>query len=85
MRDDRLSRGRHLEDKKPQIVTTCRRWRISRGGQPPGVVISGGVLTRVWRAGRPLAVEAFSKIHADVAIMGAGGITLKGITTRTAC
>ena len=28
----------------------------------------------------PLAVEAFSKIHADVAIMSAGGITLEGIT-----
>jgi DeoR/GlpR family transcriptional regulator of sugar metabolism len=28
----------------------------------------------------PLAVEAFSKIHADVAIMSAGGLTLEGIT-----
>jgi DeoR/GlpR family transcriptional regulator of sugar metabolism len=28
----------------------------------------------------PLAVEAFSKIHADVAIMSAGGITQEGIT-----
>jgi DeoR/GlpR family transcriptional regulator of sugar metabolism len=28
----------------------------------------------------PLAVEAFSKIHADVAIMSAGGITPEGIT-----
>jgi len=28
----------------------------------------------------PMTVEAFSKIRADVAIMGAGGITLEGIT-----
>jgi DeoR/GlpR family transcriptional regulator of sugar metabolism len=28
----------------------------------------------------PLAVEAFSKIHADVAIMSAGGITTEGVT-----
>jgi DeoR/GlpR family transcriptional regulator of sugar metabolism len=28
----------------------------------------------------PLAVEAFSKIHADVAIMSAGGITADGVT-----
>jgi DeoR/GlpR family transcriptional regulator of sugar metabolism len=28
----------------------------------------------------PLAVEAFSKMHADVAVMSAGGITLEGLT-----
>ena len=28
----------------------------------------------------PLAVESFSKIHADVAVMSAGGITLEGIS-----
>jgi DeoR/GlpR family transcriptional regulator of sugar metabolism len=28
----------------------------------------------------PLAVEAFSRMHADVAIMGSGGITLDGVT-----
>ena len=28
----------------------------------------------------PLAVEAFSKIHCDVAIMSSGGITLEGIS-----
>src|SRR3989442_6233540 len=28
----------------------------------------------------PLAVEAFAKIHVDVAIMSAGGISLEGIT-----
>jgi DeoR family transcriptional regulator of aga operon len=28
----------------------------------------------------PLAVETFAKVHADVAIMSAGGITLEGLT-----
>jgi DeoR/GlpR family transcriptional regulator of sugar metabolism len=28
----------------------------------------------------PLAVEAFRKIHADVAIMSAGGVSLEGVT-----
>jgi len=28
----------------------------------------------------PLAVEAFRKIHADVAVMSAGGLTLEGVT-----
>ncbi len=28
----------------------------------------------------PLAVEAFSRIHADVALMSAGGLSLEGIT-----
>src|SRR5205814_5844433 len=45
------------------------------------VVISGGVIyPRLGVLVGPLAVEAFSKIHADVAIMSAGGISLDGIT-----
>ena len=45
------------------------------------VVVSGGVIyPRLGVLVGPLAVEAFSKIHADVAIMSAGGITLEGIT-----
>ena len=28
----------------------------------------------------PLAVDSFRKIHADIAIMSAGGLSLKGIT-----
>ena len=45
------------------------------------VVVSGGVIyPRLGVLVGPLAVEAFSKIHADVAVMSAGGITLEGLT-----
>jgi DeoR family transcriptional regulator of aga operon len=45
------------------------------------VVVSGGVIyPRLGVLVGPLAVEAFSKIHADVAVMSAGGISLDGIT-----
>ena len=74
--------ARHLKNKKPQIVTNslpvANLFAVDNRLE---VVISGGVLyPRLGVLVGPLAVEAFSKIHADVAIMGAGGITLEGIT-----
>lgn len=74
--------ARHIEDKKPQIVTNslpvANLFAVDNRLE---VVISGGVIyPRLGVLVGPLAVEAFSKIHADVAIMGAGGITLEGIT-----
>jgi DeoR/GlpR family transcriptional regulator of sugar metabolism len=45
------------------------------------VVVSGGVIyPRLGVLVGPLAVETFSEIHADVAVMSAGGITLEGLT-----
>jgi DeoR/GlpR family transcriptional regulator of sugar metabolism len=45
------------------------------------VIVSGGVIyPRLGVLVGPLAVEAFSRIHADVAVMSAGGISLEGIT-----
>jgi DeoR/GlpR family transcriptional regulator of sugar metabolism len=45
------------------------------------LVLSGGVIyPRLGVLVGPLAVEAFSKIHADVAVMSSGGITMDGIT-----
>ena len=45
------------------------------------VVVSGGVIyPRLGVLVGPAAVEAFSRIHADVAIMSAGGISVEGIT-----
>src|SRR5205807_1234737 len=45
------------------------------------VLVSGGVIyPRLGVLVGPQAVEAFSKMHADVAIMSAGGISLDGIT-----
>ncbi|MCX7872263.1 MAG: DeoR/GlpR family DNA-binding transcription regulator [Verrucomicrobiae bacterium] len=45
------------------------------------LVVSGGVVyPRLGAMVGPQTVEVFNKIHADVAIMGAGGITEEGIT-----
>jgi hypothetical protein len=45
------------------------------------LILSGGVIyPRLGVLVGPLAVEAFSKIHADVAVMSAGGITLDGVS-----
>ena len=45
------------------------------------VVVSGGVIyPRLGVLVGPLAVEAFTKIHADVAIMSSGGIVPEGVS-----
>jgi DeoR family transcriptional regulator, fructose operon transcriptional repressor len=74
--------SRYLESKKPQIITNSMPVanHFASANQVE-VVVSGGVIyPRLGVLVGPLAVEAFSKMHADVAIMSAGGITLDGIT-----
>ncbi len=74
--------ARHLEQKAPQIVTNSLPVAnlYSAAGRVE-LVLSGGVIyPRLGVLVGPLAVEAFSKIHADVAVMSAGGITLEGLT-----
>ncbi len=74
--------ARHLETKSPQIITNSLPVaNLFASANKIEVVVSGGVIyPRLGVLVGPLAVEAFSKIHADVAIMSAGGITLEGIT-----
>lgn len=74
--------ARHLEPKTPQIVTNSLPVaNLFAGAGKVEVVVSGGVIyPRLGVLVGPLAVEAFSKMHADVAIMSAGGITLDGLT-----
>lgn len=74
--------ARHLEDKMPQIITNSLPVaNYFASANRVEVVISGGVIyPRLGVLVGPLAVEAFSKIHADVAIMSGGGITLDGVT-----
>src|SRR5205809_47056 len=74
--------ARHLESKAPQIVTNSLPVaNLFASANRLEVVVSGGVIyPRLGVLVGPLAVEAFSKIHADVAVMSAGGITLEGIT-----
>lgn len=74
--------ARHLEDKSPQIVTNSLPVaNFFAAANRIELVVSGGVIyPRLGVLVGPLAVEAFSKMHADVAVMSAGGITLEGLT-----
>lgn len=74
--------AKYLEEKSPQIVTNSLPVAnlYSAAGRVE-VIVSGGVIyPRLGVLVGPLAVETFAKIHADVAIMSAGGITLDGLT-----
>ncbi len=74
--------ARHLESKLPQVFTNSLPVaNLFAAANRLEVVVSGGVIyPRLGVLVGPLAVEAFSKIRADVAIMSCGGITLEGIT-----
>jgi DeoR/GlpR family transcriptional regulator of sugar metabolism len=74
--------ARYLEAKSPQVFTNSLPVaNLFAAANKLEVVVSGGVIyPRLGVLVGPLAVEAFSKIRADVAIMSCGGITLEGIT-----
>lgn len=78
--------ARHLVDKAQMVVTNSLPVaNLFGSASRVEVVVSGGVIyPRLGVLVGPLAVETFSKIHADVAIMGAGGITLDGVTNSHA-
>jgi len=74
--------ARHLESKAPQIITNSLPVaNLFASANRVEVVVSGGVIyPRLGVLVGPLAVESFKKIHADVAVMSAGGISLDGVT-----
>lgn len=74
--------ARYLESKTPQVFTNSLPVaNLFAAANKLEVVVSGGVIyPRLGVLVGPLAVEAFGKIRADVAIMSCGGITLEGIT-----
>ncbi|MBM3875556.1 MAG: DeoR/GlpR transcriptional regulator [Verrucomicrobia bacterium] len=74
--------ARHLEAKRPQVFTNSLPVaNLFSTAHKLEVVVSGGVIyPRLGVLVGPLAVEAFSKIRADVAIMSCGGVTAAGIT-----
>ena len=74
--------ARYLENKTPHIITNSLPVaNLFASANRVEVVVSGGVIyPRLGVLVGPLAVESFSKIHADVAVMSAGGITLEGVT-----
>lgn len=74
--------ARYLEHKTLQIITNSLPVANHfASSQRVEVVVSGGVIyPRLGVLVGPLAVESFSKINADVAVMSSGGITAEGIT-----
>lgn len=78
--------ARHLADKAQMVVTNSLPVaNLFASASRVEVVVSGGVIyPRLGVLVGPLAVETFAKVHADVAIMGAGGVTLDGVTNSHA-
>jgi DeoR/GlpR family transcriptional regulator of sugar metabolism len=74
--------ARHLESKTPQIITNSLPVaNLFASANRLEIMVSGGVIyPRLGVLVGPVAVETFTKIHADVAVMSAGGISLEGIT-----
>ncbi len=74
--------ARYLEPKAPQVFTNSLPVaNFFAAANKLEVVVSGGVIyPRLGVLVGPLAVEAFQKIRADVAIMSCGGITTDGIS-----
>ena len=74
--------ARYLESKTPQIITNSLPVaNLFASANRLEVIVSGGVIyPRLGVLVGPIAVEGFSKIHVDVAIMSAGGISPAGIT-----
>ncbi len=78
----RYHAAKYLEPKTPQIITNSLPVaNFFAAANRVELILSGGVIyPRLGVLVGPLAVEAFSKIHADVAVMSGGGITLEGVS-----
>ena len=74
--------AKYLKAKTPQIITNSLPVaNFFAAANRVELILSGGVIyPRLGVLVGPLAVEAFSKIHADVAVMSGGGITLDGVS-----
>jgi DeoR/GlpR family transcriptional regulator of sugar metabolism len=74
--------ARHLEEKAPHIIThSLPVANLFAGANRLEVlVISGVIYPRLGVLVGPLTVDAFKRIHADIAIMSGGGIALEGVS-----
>ncbi|MDB4459183.1 DeoR/GlpR family DNA-binding transcription regulator [bacterium] len=74
--------AKYLESKTPHIITNSLPVANHYASNHLiEVVLTGGVIyPRLGVLVGPLAVESFSRMQADIAIMSAGGITLDGIS-----
>ena len=78
--------AKHLEEKTLQIVTNSLPVaNLFASSNKVEVILAGGVIyPRLGVLVGPMTREAFAHMRADVAIMGAGGITLEGVTNSHA-
>jgi DeoR family fructose operon transcriptional repressor len=78
--------ARYLEAKRPQIITNSLPVaNLYASSSQVEVVVTGGVIyPRLGVLLGPLAVTTFRGLHADIAVMGASGITGEGITNSHA-
>jgi len=78
--------ARHLVDRVHMVVTNSLPVaNLYASASQVEVVVSGGIIyPRLGVLVGPLAVGSFSNIHSDIAIMGAGGITLDGVSNSHA-
>jgi DeoR family fructose operon transcriptional repressor len=78
--------AKHLEEKTLQIVTNSLPVaNLFASSNKTEVILAGGVIyPRLGVLVGPMTREAFTHMRADVAIMGAGGITLEGVTNSHA-
>lgn len=74
--------ARALKSKTPQIITNSLPVaNCYTKASDVEVMVSGGVIyPPLGVLVGPLAVKTFSEMHVDVAVMGAGGITMDGVT-----
>jgi DeoR/GlpR family transcriptional regulator of sugar metabolism len=78
--------AKHLSGKASHVITNSLPVANHFGSDNSvEVLVTGGVIyPRLGVLVGPLAVESLSKMHADVAIMSGGGITLDGVTNSHA-
>lgn len=78
--------ARELESRRPQLITNSLPVaNLFSSSSQVEVVVSGGVIyPRLEVLVGPLAVGSISAMHADVAMMSAGGISTEGISNSHA-
>jgi DeoR family fructose operon transcriptional repressor len=78
--------AKHLEEKTLQIVTNSLPVaNLFASSNRTEVILAGGVIyPRLGVLVGPMTRDAFTKMRADIAIMGAGGITFEGVTNSHA-
>jgi len=78
--------ARHLGALRPQIITNSLPVANLFASTPAvELILTGGVVyPRLGVMLGPVAVEALGKMHAEVAFMGAGGMTFEGVTNSHA-